>query len=101
MDRGSQLLQELRNKLLGWQHYWQRSLHPTRIAFESGTNGEFAVTLVWSKDSGDLTYRKEFTRAYTFGTSYAYSPDAWRLELKPCEYARLLVREVLEQRGIR
>lgn len=95
MDRGAVLLQQLRQNLQGWAPFIQRSTHG-QVSFESGDACEFTLVVTMKKSE----YRKEFTRQFVFGSTLVLPPLGWRVQKKPCEYAKACVREIFEQRGI-
>lgn len=68
------------------------------MTFQPHDNGEFSLVLRWLP--GDRTFTQEFTRAYCFGASYTLPPVAWAVEKKVCDYARAVVRAVLEQHNV-
>jgi hypothetical protein len=62
--------------------------------------GEFGLQLLWRTPNGEKTFVKEFTCAFVFGVTHRGSPQARAVQKRACEYARGVIREVLEQRGV-
>lgn len=101
MDRGAVLLQGLRSKLQPWFVYIQRCTHATNVRFSEGVAGEFAVVVSGvAKDQSPWSFSTAFTREKCFGPTFGLDPAAWCIPTRPCDYARAIVREVLQQRGV-
>ncbi len=81
--------------------YMKRSTHATEVVFEPKAHGEFTVVIRWvNKDQTTGEYKKDFTKEFVFGSTFRLSPQAWVVEKRACDYARDIVRGVLQQRGV-
>lgn len=100
MDRATVLLQGLRERLQLWEPFLRRATHG-EVEFRPRAAGEFAVYVRWrNRDGTPGEYMQEFTKKFVFGSSFQLAPAAWAVEKRVCDYARGLVRSVLEARGI-
>jgi hypothetical protein len=96
MDRGAVVLQGVLNKLRGWFDFLKRATYAREVLVEPGDNGEFTIVLKWATGA---EHRKLFSRDYVFGPT-SHLGDGASAQLRACDYARALVREVLAARGI-
>lgn len=100
MDRGQLLLNDLRIKFQRAHiDRLRRALHAD-VTIEPGQGGEFTVVVQPKYPPGTPSFRKLFSRELVFAGTYRYSPQAWAVEKRACDYTSDIVREVLEQRGI-
>lgn len=100
MDRATTLLQGFQSKLRGWLLPIGRATHGTAEIVPT-KNGEFEVVVRGRKKDGKpWEYRKLYDRQVCFGTTYLGNPAAWRVDKRPCEHARLLMEEILRNRGV-
>lgn len=95
MDRGAALLQGLLTNLRQWAPHIRRVTCASEVEVEYGDRGAFSLVVSWPGGS----HRRDYTREFVFGASYSLSPDAWAVQRRACDYARDLMREVLQQRG--
>lgn len=100
MARDVDLLQGLLRSLRGWSDAIRRATNAVSVDFIPTENGEFLARVVWKVPDGERSFERTFTRQYVFGKSYGLSPQAWRVERRPCHHARDIMREVLAQRGV-
>lgn len=101
MDRAALLLQDLRTKLLRLHlDRLRRALHAD-VSIEMGEGGEFTVVVQPNYPPGTKGYRKLFSKQLVFAGTYHLSPQAWAVEKRACDYATDIIKEVLEQRGMK
>jgi hypothetical protein len=101
MDRGTVLLQGLRNNLRGWTDRIRRATYATDVTFTAQPDGEFTVRVEWTLKDGQKKYfDKTYTRREVFGLSYSGHQHGWRIQRKVCDYAKELMRDVLNARGV-
>lgn len=101
VDRGTVLLQGLRQQLQGWADPIRRATCATSVTFIPHELGEFTLRVEWmSKEGTTKTFDRKFTRQEVFGSSYGHSPAGWRVERRACDHARDTMRQVLEARGV-
>lgn len=63
-------------------------------------HAEFVLEAKWHVGADPHFYRKEFTRQSVYGVTATLLPDAWRVQLRPCQYRKDFVYEVLHAQGI-
>ncbi len=98
MTRDQALMQGLRAKLAQVTGWIQRATCAKRVTFSEGL-GEFDIIVEWvEKDGTQRTYRHSFTNAYVFGETYKLSVNAWAVHKCAMDFARDVVREVLNVR---
>lgn len=98
MTRDQVLMQGLRAKLTQVAGWIQRATYAKRVDF-SGGPGEFEIVVSWvDKDGSEGSYRHPFTNAYVFGETYKLSVHAWSVHKCAMDFARDVVREVLNVR---
>jgi hypothetical protein len=78
----------------------QRATRANDVRVEPGEHGEFSILVSWDHKGQAGSYLKAYTRQAVFGPSYSLAPEAWSVQRKACEYARELMRDVLQRRGI-
>ena len=101
MDRGRQLLQDLRADLTRRADTIKRATYAIGVSFLPHEDGEFTAVVAWrNKDGTSSCVRKRFTRQEVFGPTFSQGPAAWRLQYKPCRYTRELIQHVLTERGV-
>jgi len=100
MDRGTALLQNLRKKLEGWVSPIQRATGASSVEFIPRDAGEFSICVAWKSGDTLCSFDRLFARKEVFGASYALGPSSWHVQKRACDYARDLIRQVLEQRGV-
>jgi hypothetical protein len=81
---------------MGWFDFIRRATGAKEVQFIPRPTGDFSIRVEWS---GANRYVKDFTREFVFGSTFS-TPSAWRVQEKTCDYARMIVREILEQRGV-
>lgn len=100
MDRTATLLQVFQSKLRGWLPAISRATHGIAEILPT-KNGEFEVVVRGTSRAGEpWEHRKLFDRSTCFGSTYTGSPAAWQVDKRPCDHARLLIEEVLRNRGV-
>ena len=98
MDRGTNLLKTLRQKLeRNHRLRLEHQLAAEVLIREIAANGEFAVTIIFKRPAG-VTFEKKFTRPYVFGSSFRMGPANWNVSKKVCDFATETLREALEAR---
>ena len=71
------------------------------VEFLTRSGGEFAISVKWkNRDGSKGSYVKEYTKEFCFGRSFTLATTSWNVEKRPCDYARDLVRCVLDARGV-
>ena len=101
MDRGEVLLNSLRHKLEGWTPTIRRSVYARAVTILPQPRGEFVVRVEWVTKGGETkTFERAFTRKGVFGASYSRGHLNWHVERKSCDYARELIQQVLNERGV-
>lgn len=99
MQRDLSLLQVLKDKMQQWLAFIGKSTYATSVKILPGENGEFVVYVIWDKPfPGE--YRKIFTRPIVFGRSMQLTSAAWSVQKCVADFARDVVREVLQARGV-
>lgn len=96
MDRGMALMQRFRWGLTNWVEFIRRASQAQDVSLIPEPTGEFTLVVRWHNKE----FKKHFTRALVFGSSRSLPEAAWQVERKPCDHARDVVREILEQRGV-
>lgn len=101
-SRDAVLMQMLRGQMTGWLDVIRRGTGATRVEFSPRDDGnEFAIVMTWQlKDGTTKTEESHFSRQRVFGDSLRGPVLGWRIQKKACDYARDVLREVLERRGI-
>lgn len=101
MDRGAVLLQGLRKNLQAWTDRIKRATCASNVVFTAEPDGEFTVQVEWAVKGGEPRfYRQTYTRREVFGSSYSEQQHGWRVQKKTCDYAKELMRNVLNARGV-
>ena len=102
MNRAAILLQGLMNQLKAWFPRIQKALYATSVEAIAGSpTGEFTVVVKWTLKSGEAKqYNKLFDRSFVFGQTASLDPTAWTVQRRACTYAREIIAEVLQQRGV-
>lgn len=101
MDRGELLLQAFRGRFDTWIDVIRRGTGSHDVRSVSRKYGEFDVVVHWkNKDGTEGSYLKEFTRPFVFSRTHALSINAWYPDKMPCEYAKDIIRDVLNLRGV-
>jgi hypothetical protein len=81
----------------------RRGVGAQKVEFSPREGGkEFAVVVTYTtKEGKTVVHESLFTQARVFGESKRGSLQAWRVQKKACDYAREVMREVLEKRGVK
>ena len=98
-DRGGLLLGGLLSRLRPWFEFIQRATHAQSVDVVPKQFGEFNVVVSEVAKSGPWSVPVELTRMKCFGVTYPLGPDAWALTMRPCDFARDIVKSVLTSRG--
>jgi hypothetical protein len=100
MDRGTVLLHSLRDNLRPWADRIRRATYASSVTFIPHKDGEFAVRIEWKVGDETRHFERAFRRLEVFGKSFNDGPAGWRIQLKTCDYAKLLMREAMAARGL-
>lgn len=101
MDRGEVLLQQFRSRLNTWLDVIRRGTGAYEVRVIPRVQGEFDVLVRWkNKDGTDGLYLKEFTRGFVFSHTHQLHEHAWYPDKMPCEYAKDIIRDILNLRGV-
>lgn len=99
MSRERILLQGLQAKLAKLLAWVQRATYATSARIETAPSGTFSVYIEWKeKDGSTKSYRHQFTREYVFGSSLQGSVRALSVRKCATDFAKDVVREVIERR---
>lgn len=99
MSRGAELLQGLKKKMLVWSDPIRRATGASTVLFLSSPDGSFIVQVRYLHQKTDRLYTKHFTPEYVFGSTLGPNPLTLRVQRLVCDYARDVIRDVLEERG--
>ena len=89
--------------MVGWLDVIRRGTAAEKVEFSIRDGGkEFAVVVTFKmKDNSVKTHESLFSQQRVFGDSVRGPSLTWRIQKKTCDYAREVMREVLEQRGVK
>lgn len=96
------LMKMLRSQLEGWLPVIARAAGAQKAELEVLEGGkEFAVVVTWKHPDRDaVKCTAYFSQLRVFGESMKGPHLTWRAQKRACDFARDIMREVLQQRGV-
>jgi hypothetical protein len=96
------LMRMLQSQMTGWLDVIRRGVGAEKVEFSPRDGGkEFAVIVTCKTKAGEKVYESHFSRQRVFGESMRGPQLTWRIQKKACDFARDVMREVAEQRGVK
>jgi hypothetical protein len=96
------LMKTLTGQLQGWLDVIKRGTAADKVEIVPKEAGrEFAIVISYrTKDGQAHTFESYFSRERVFGVSLRGAPLTWCIQKRGCDYAREVLREVLEHRKV-
>jgi len=96
------LMKVLIDQMQGWLDVIRRGTAADKVEIvpKEGLR-EFAVVIHYrTKDGQPKTFESYFSRQRVFGASLQGKAQTWAIQRRACDYAREVLREALENRGV-
>lgn len=96
------LMRMLQSQMAGWISVIQRGVGADLVEFSPREGGkEFTIVVTYRSKAGEMVkYESHFSQDRVFGASMRGALVTWRIQKKACDFARDVMREVLEKRGV-
>lgn len=96
------LMRMLQNQMSGWLDVIRRGVGAEKVEFSPREGGrEFTVVVTCKMKEGEKVYESHFSQQRVFGASMRGPVLGWHIQKKACDFARDVMREVAEQRGVK
>lgn len=96
------LMKTLMGQLQGWLDVIRRGTAADVVEIVPSNGGrEFSIVIRYKTKEGEArTFESHFSQQRVFGASMNGAPLTWCIQRRGCDYAREVLREVLESRGV-
>lgn len=95
-------MKTLMGQMQGWLDVIRRGTAAHKVEIVPKDGGQWFTVLVHYKlkDGSEKIFESNFTAQRVFGASMQGNANAWRIQRRGCDYAREVLREVLQHRGV-